>query len=228
MQLGLGDCSVDAAWIEALRAEFDKEYFRSLARFVKAERASKAVYPPVSQVFRAFAETGLQEVRVVILGQDPYHGPHQAHGLAFSVPSDVALPPSLKNIFKEISSDLLCPVRKQGDLSDWARQGVFLLNTTLTVTQGQPNSHAGKGWDLFTNAVIKVLAKERTGLVFLLWGAHAQSKAEFIDGKKHLVIKTSHPSPLGAAKTSSPFLGSKQFSRANAYLKSQGKEEVKW
>jgi len=220
--------SMHESWRMVLGADMAKPYFGTLAAFVLAERRNKNVFPPAAQTFRVFAETPLHGVKVVVLGQDPYHGPGQAHGLAFSVNAGVQCPPSLRNIFKELHDDVGGPLRKNPDLSDWARQGVLLLNTTLTVASGQPLSHAGKGWDAFTDGVIRHVARQRTHVVFLLWGAHAHAKAELIDASKHLIIKTSHPSPLGAAKTSSPFLGSKQFSRANAYLKANGVEPIIW
>ena len=211
------------SWKLALAEEFKQPYFRQLSDFVAQERTTKVVYPPAGQVLRAFAVTPLDQVRVVILGQDPYHGPGQAHGLAFSVPPGVALPPSLRNVYAELRADLgACP--ETGDLTRWAEQGVLLLNTTLTVRQGEPASHQGQGWEQFTNAVIKILNAREKPMVFLLWGRFAQTKAAFIDTSRHVVLMAAHPSPLSATG----FFGSKPFSKANVALVETGQEPVVW
>ncbi len=216
---------IESSWHERLKNEFEKPYFVQLTDFVKSEYASSVVYPPGNLIFNAFDSLPFDQVKVVILGQDPYHEPGQAHGLCFSVRDGVRFPPSLVNIFKEIQSDLNKPVPLSGDLSRWARQGVLLLNATLTVRAHQAGSHQNKGWETFTDAVIHTLAEQREGIVFILWGAYAQRKGSFIDERKHLVLKSPHPSPLSAHRG---FFGNHHFSRANVFLKAQGVSPVEW
>lgn len=213
---------MEASWKEKLESEFQKEYFADLMAFVDAEYAKGNVYPACEHIFRAFEHTPFDKVRVVILGQDPYHGKNQAVGLSFSVSEGTTIPPSLRNIFKEVESNLgVLPMSTNGDLSRWARQGVLLLNATLTVSGGTPGSHQNKGWEQFTDAVIQKLSEEREHLVFMLWGNYARSKGAHIDRTKHLVLESTHPSPFSAHNG---FLGSKPFSRANEYLQ----EEIDW
>lgn len=217
---------IERSWKEKLTSEFDKPYFKELATFVKDEYVSGTVYPSPKAIFRAFELTPFDEVKVVILGQDPYHGPRQATGLSFGVEESMQLPPSLQNIFKELESDLGKPLEnRNGDLSRWAKQGVLLLNATLTVRARSANSHQGKGWEKFTDAVIQALSDEREHIVFILWGNYAKAKGAHIDRSKHLVIESTHPSPLAA---SGGFFGSKPFSRANEYLVAHGKEAIEW
>lgn len=211
--------------MDVLRTEFRKKYFRSLVDFLKVEREDKVIYPPCGEIYSAFNYCPLSQLKVVILGQDPYHGPDQAHGLAFSIVSHETFPPSLRNIFKELQSDLGCPMPEYGSLEKWARQGVFLLNSCLTVEQGKPASHSGMGWEIFTDAVIRTVSKEKNNVVFILWGKFAESKAVFLDTSKHYVLKSSHPSPLSAHRG---FLGSKPFSKTNEYLVGQGIEPIDW
>ena len=213
------------SWKSRLSCQFNAPYFQELVAFVKKEYASGAVYPPGKDIFRAFDVCSFEKTRVVILGQDPYHGPGQANGLCFSVFDGVPFPPSLLNIFKEIKNDLGKSIPPSGDLGRWAEQGVLLLNATLTVRAKLAGSHQKKGWEQFTDAVIHQLAEEKEHLVFMLWGAYAQKKGQFIDQKKHLVLKAVHPSPLSAHRG---FLGCKHFSKANAYLASVGKEPIQW
>ena len=215
---------VDESWRPFVRRESEKEYFRELSRFVDGERAAHQVYPADADVFRAFRMTPFGRAKVVILGQDPYHGEGQAHGLSFSVPSGIQKPPSLENIFKELSSDRGCAVPSDGDLSFWAAQGIFLLNTILTVRAGEPASHRGRGWDIFTDAVISELSEKKDFLVFILWGAHAQKKACLID-TRHRIISSAHPSPLSAYRG---FFGSRPFSAVNDALSEKGIEPVSW
>ncbi len=213
-------------WTEAIGSEKQKPYFMELLARIKAARQHVTVYPPESDVFNAFRYTEFGDVKVVILGQDPYHGSGQAHGLAFSVRDDVAIPPSLKNIYKELQNDIEgFQIPMNGYLKPWADQGVLLLNTVLTVEAGQANSHASWGWEQFTDQVIKALNMHREGLVFLLWGSHAQKKGAFIDTSKHLVLKSAHPSPLSAHRG---FLGNRHFSTTNAYLVAKGKKPIDW
>lgn len=212
--------------MKVLENEFNEEYFVKLAEFVKAEYKSSTVYPPPRFIFHAFDLTPFDKVKVIILGQDPYHGPNQANGLAFAVNKEVQLPPSLVNIYKEIESDLgKKTVNKAGDLENWAKQGVLLLNATLTVRAATAGSHQKKGWEEFTDAVIKILSEQKEHLVFILWGNYAQKKGSVIDEAKHLVIKSAHPSPLSAHNG---FFGSKPFSQANAYLILNGEEPIEW
>lgn len=216
---------IEDSWKQRLQGEFDKPYFENLTRYVRSEYAVGAVYPPGAQMFAAFDACPFDKVRVVILGQDPYHEPGQAHGLCFSVNDGVAFPPSLVNIFKEIADDLGKPVPTSGNLMRWAKQGVLLLNATLTVRAHQAGSHQNKGWETFTDAVIHRLAEEREHIVFILWGSYAQRKGAFIDRNRHLVLQSPHPSPLSAYRG---FFGNKHFSRANAYLQQNGYEPIDW
>lgn len=220
------DVKIEPSWKKALAAEFDQEYFRNLTDFVKSEYLKTAVYPPPKFIFHAFELTPFDKVKVVILGQDPYHGPRQAHGLAFSVNRDIQLPPSLQNIYKEIQTDLgRKTANTSGSLEPWATQGVLLLNATLTVRAHQAGSHQHKGWEQFTDAVIKVLSDQKEHLVFILWGAYAQRKGAIIDQTKHLVIRSAHPSPLSAYNG---FFGSKPFSKTNAYLEAHNEKPIDW
>lgn len=213
-----------ATWKQFFDQEFQKPYFKDLNEFLNKQLKSKTVFPPTDQVYAAFKKTPLKNVKVVILGQDPYHGPGQAHGLSFSVPKGIPLPPSLKNIFQELESDVGSK-HENGDLSHWAEQGVLLLNSVLTVNSGQAASHQKKGWETFTDEVIKIVNDNCDHVVFILWGSYAQKKAEFVDKKKHLVLTSVHPSPLSVYRG---FFGSKPFSKANAWLKSKGLKPIKW
>jgi uracil-DNA glycosylase len=220
------DPRIEESWKRELDAEFQKTYFRELKAFLLREKsAGERFYPPGSLIFNAFDSTPFKAVRVVILGQDPYHGPGQAHGLSFSVPPGVALPPSLVNIFKELGSDLGVGTPSHGCLEKWARQGVLLLNATLTVRAHQAGSHQKRGWEEFTDAAIRALAERREGLVFVLWGRYARSKAPMIDRNRHLVLEAPHPSPLSA---SNGFFGCRHFSRINAWLRDRGQSEIDW
>ncbi len=216
---------IEESWKLALEDEFNKEYFRNLVEFLREERKKHVIYPAGKNIFAAFNNTPLPAVRVVLLGQDPYHGPGQAHGLCFSVPDGVPFPPSLKNIFKELHNDLGIPVPFSGNLTKWARQGVFLLNATLTVRQHQAGSHQGKGWEIFTDEVIKTISDLRSGVVFLLWGSYAQKKEPLIDTSKHYVLKAPHPSPLSANRG---FFGCKHFSKTNEILTKNGLPPIDW
>lgn len=216
---------LERSWKVLLEQEFGQEYFKELTDFVKQEYQTKAVYPPPALIFHALDTCPVDQVKVVILGQDPYHGKGQAHGLSFSVQKGMRQPPSLQNMMKELKSDLGINSPAHGDLSEWAKQGVLLLNATLTVEAGKAGSHQGKGWEQFTDAVIKALAEHREHLVFILWGKYAQQKEVLIDTSKHLVIKSAHPSPYSA---SSGFFGSKPFSKTNAYLRQHGIEPIRW
>jgi uracil-DNA glycosylase len=220
------EVAIESSWKTILADEFEKPYFKELAAFVKEEYLQGAVYPHPKNIFSAFDLTPFNEVKVVILGQDPYHGAHQAHGLSFSVTEGVRNPPSLQNIFKEIESDMgVRPNVENGDLSRWAKQGVLLLNATLTVRASTPGSHQGKGWEQFTDAVIKALSDKREHLVFILWGNYAKAKGAHIDRTRHLVIESPHPSPFSAHNG---FFGSKPFSKTNAYLKEHGQSPISW
>ncbi len=212
-------------WNPILRGEFDKPYWRDLQQFVSVERQRHVVYPPHTDVFAALHLTPYATTRVLILGQDPYHGPRQAHGLCFSVPDGVAVPPSLANIHRELADDLGVPVPRQGSLESWARQGVLLLNATLTVRAGQAGSHQGKGWEIFTDEVITAVDAKPDHVVFILWGGYARKKRTLIDASRHTIIESPHPSPLSAHNG---FFGSKPFSRANAALQEAGREPVDW
>ena len=219
------DVKIEASWKTKLDTEFQKPYFENLAEFVRGEYQQTRIYPPGSQIFAAFDACPFEDVKVVILGQDPYHGPGQANGLCFSVSPRVPLPPSLQNIYKELQSDLGVAPPATGDLERWARQGALLLNATLTVRRGQAGSHQGKGWEEFTDAVIRILSEQRERLVFILWGAYAQRKGAVIDRTRHHVIESPHPSPLSAHRG---FFGSRPFSRANAFLEKEGREPIEW
>ncbi len=216
---------IEESWRLAFLGEFEKEYFSSLTAFVCDEYMKGQVYPHPKEVFRAFELCPFTKVKVVLLGQDPYHGAGQAHGLCFSVPEGVRIPPSLQNIFQELKDDLGTNSPQTGNLERWAHQGVLLLNAILTVRSGAPGSHQGKGWETFTDHAIRALSYERIGLVFLLWGNYARAKRTLIDPSKHLVLEAAHPSPYSAR---SGFFGCKHFSRANEYLASQGTEPILW
>lgn len=214
------------SWLSRLQGQFDQQYMQQLREFLVTRKQHRAViYPPGSQIFNALNSTPFDQVRVVILGQDPYHGPGQAHGLCFSVLPGVRIPPSLANIYREIQSDLDITSPAHGNLQSWANQGVLLLNAVLTVERGQAGSHQGKGWETFTDAVVQLLTDGREGVVFMLWGSYAQKKGAVIDRSKHLVLQASHPSPLSAHRG---FLGCKHFSRANDYLLRQQVEPIDW
>lgn len=213
-------------WKSLLQDEFSKPYMETLKAFLIAEKkAGKVIYPPSSEIFNAFNITGLENVKVVILGQDPYHGPAQAHGLSFSVKSGIKPPPSLQNIFKELSTDIGCAIPSHGDLSAWAHQGVLLLNSVLTVEANSAASHQGKGWELFTDFIIQKLQEVKPHLVFILWGKFAQSKAPLIDAEKHLILKAAHPSPFSAFQG---FFGCKHFSKTNEFLNSHQLGAINW
>lgn len=219
------DVKIEPVWKEKLRDEFDLDYFKNLIEFVRSEYVSHTVYPPGREIFAAFDSCSFDDVRVVIIGQDPYHGPGQANGLCFSVREGVRMPPSLQNIFKEIQRDLNKPFPPHGDLRRWAEQGVLLLNATLTVRASEAGSHQNKGWEMFTDAVIRKLSDEKENLVFLLWGAYAQKKGEIIDRSKHLVLMSAHPSPFSADRG---FFGNQHFSKTNEFLQSKGLKTVDW
>ncbi len=219
------EVQIDQSWKEVLQEEFGKDYFAKLAGFVKGEYTHGIVYPPPKDIFRAFNLCPFNKVKVVILGQDPYHGPGQANGLCFAVGQGVTLPPSLQNIFKEIESDIGPLKNKTGDLERWAKQGVLLLNATLTVRARQPGSHQAKGWEAFTDAVVRVLSEKREHLVFMLWGNYAKQKGAHIDRTKHLVLQSAHPSPFSAY---SGFFGSKPFSKTNEYLAEHDEQPIDW
>ena len=219
------DVRIEESWKQRLAPEFEKDYFIKLTEFVRSEYSRTTIYPPAKLIFNAFDQCPFDATKVVIIGQDPYHGPGQAHGLCFSVAEGVPNPPSLQNIFKEILSDLGKPLPPHGDLTRWARQGVLLLNATLTVQAHQAGSHQRKGWEEFTDAAIRSLAEEREHIVFILWGAYAQKKGAFIDRNKHLVLTSAHPSPLSAYNG---FFGNKHFSRANEYLSAHGIATIDW
>jgi len=216
---------IEESWKSHLEPEFEKDYFNRLTEFVRNEYMTQPIYPPGKLIFNAFNLCPFDKVKVVIIGQDPYHGPGQAHGLCFSVNDGVRFPPSLLNIFKEIKEDIGTPPPTTGNLTRWAEQGVLLLNATLTVRAHQAGSHQNKGWEAFTDAAIRELANNRENLVFILWGSYAQKKGSFIDRNKHLVLSSAHPSPLSAHNG---FFGNKHFSRTNEYLKAHGKSEINW
>lgn len=217
---------IDPSWYEVLRPQFEAPYFAQLKEFLVQERSQHTCYPPGGKIFAAFDRTPFDRVRVVILGQDPYHEPGQAMGLCFSVPQGVAVPPSLKNIIAEINSDLGTALPATGgDLTAWADQGVLLLNATLTVRQGQANSHSNHGWEQFTDAIISIVNANCAHAVFLLWGSYAQKKAALIDASRHLVLQSVHPSPLSAHRG---FFGNHQFTKANTFLRSHGQKEITW
>jgi uracil-DNA glycosylase len=216
---------IEEGWKEVLMEEFQSPYFSALKEFLVEEKKRYTIYPPGKLIFSAFQHTPFDRVKVVILGQDPYHGKGQAHGLCFSVPHGIPQPPSLVNIFKELSSDLEVPIPSHGNLESWAEQGVLLINATLTVREGQAGSHQKRGWETFTNKVIEKVSELKTGVVFLLWGRYAQAKEILVDGSKHLVLKAAHPSPLSAYNG---FFGCRHFSLTNEYLKKQGQEGIDW
>ncbi|MGM0573736.1 MAG: uracil-DNA glycosylase [Bacteroidota bacterium] len=216
---------IEASWLEVLQPEFSAPYFKALKSFLLEEKEKHPVYPPGPRIFAAFNNTPFYDVKVVILGQDPYHGPGQANGLCFSVNKGVSKPPSLLNIFKEIKDDCGLPIPENGDLGLWARQGVLLLNATLTVRARNAGSHQNRGWEDFTNAAIRTLSEKREGLVFMLWGSYAQAKTSMIDTTKHHILKAPHPSPLSASRG---FFGCRHFSKTNKLLQEQGKDPVDW
>jgi len=217
---------IESTWLVLLSDEFEADYFSTLRDFLVVERTSETVYPPDKQVFDAFKYTPVEKVKVVILGQDPYHGPNQAHGLCFSVNDGIKIPPSLRNIFKELNSDIGMKEPASGNLTKWASQGVLMINSTMTVRSKNAGSHQGKGWEQFTDAVIQKLSNKREKLVFLLWGKHAQNKSSLINSENgHLILKAPHPSPLSAY---TGFFGCKHFSKANNFLRKKGVETVDW
>ncbi|WP_295151328.1 uracil-DNA glycosylase [uncultured Campylobacter sp.] len=224
MQINLDDVRIESGWKEALREEFLSEYFAKIKENLLAAKAREIVYPPGNLIFNAFNLTPFERVRAVILGQDPYHGAHQAMGLSFSVPRGVRIPPSLVNIYKEIKSDLGISEPASGDLSYWAKQGVLLLNASLSVGANRANSHSGFGWQIFTDAVIKILSARRQSLVFMLWGNFAKAKSALIDAQRHLILTAAHPSPLAGGA----FFGCRHFSRCNEYLRAHGLGEIDW
>ena len=219
------DIKIEKSWKKVLSDEFEKPYFKNLSHFVKDEYSKHSVYPNPKDIFRAFDTCPFEKVKVVILGQDPYHGLKQANGLCFAVSGDISIPPSLQNVFKEIKSDINVTSQKNGDLTRWAKQGVLLLNATLTVRANTPGSHQGKGWEEFTDAVIKKLSDEKENIVFILWGNYAKQKGKVIDRSKHLVLESAHPSPFSAYNG---FFGCKHFSKVNKYLKEKGLGEIEW
>ena len=216
---------IEESWYNLLKNEFDKEYFFKIRSFVKKSYKNKKVFPPPSLIFNAFNLTPIEKVKVVIIGQDPYHGEGQAHGLSFSVPKGVKIPPSLLNIYKELKEDINKEIPQNGFLENWAKQGVLLLNTVLTVEEGKANSHKNIGWEKFTESVIELLSENRKNIVFLLWGSYAHKKEEFIDKKNNLILKAPHPSPLSAY---TGFFGSKHFSKTNNFLKKNNIKEILW
>lgn len=221
----MSDVKIEAGWKAALSVEFEQPYFKAIAGFLRSEKAAgKVIYPPGSLIFNAFDSTPFDQVKVVILGQDPYHNPGEAMGLCFSVPRGVRVPPSLINIYKELEADVGIPAPGHGDLSGWTREGVFLLNAMLTVEHNRPQSHQNIGWQTFTDAVIHTLSERREGLVFMLWGNFARKKKSLIDTERHLVLESAHPSPLAG----NAFSGCRHFSKANTYLSSKGMTPVNW
>ena len=221
----MSNIKIEAGWTAALAAEFEQPYFEAIAAFLRSEKAAgKVIYPPGSLIFNAFDSTPFDQVKVVILGQDPYHNPGEAMGLCFSVPRGVKVPPSLLNIYKELKADVGVSAPGHGDLSAWTRQGVFLLNAMLTVERNRPQSHQNIGWQTFTDAVIRTLSERREGLVFMLWGNFARKKKALIDAERHLILESAHPSPLAG----NAFSGCRHFSKANAYLESKGMAPVDW
>ncbi|MCK9640140.1 MAG: uracil-DNA glycosylase [Prolixibacteraceae bacterium] len=219
------EVKIEESWKSRLSNEFEKPYFHELTDFVRQEYTTKQIFPPGRLIFHAFEQSPFEKTKVVILGQDPYHGTGQAHGLCFSVPEGIELPPSLQNIFKEIGEDLGIPAPSIGNLDRWASQGVLLLNATLTVQANRAGSHQNKGWEIFTDRVIRLLAEEKEHLVFILWGSFAQKKGEFIDRSRHLVLSSPHPSPLSSYRG---FFGNKHFSKTNTYLEKHGIEPIRW
>jgi uracil-DNA glycosylase len=219
------EVEIETEWRSLLKEEFSKDYFVSLWAFVKEEYRTGTIYPPADKIFSAFNFCSPANCKVVIIGQDPYHGSNQANGLCFSVADGIKVPPSLRNIFKELQSDLNLPAPNTGNLESWAKQGVFLLNATLTVGAGEAGSHQKRGWETFTDSVISALSRNSEGVVFMLWGAYAQKKEVQIDANKHLILRAAHPSPLSAYNG---FFGCRHFSKANNYLAVKGREEVNW
>lgn len=218
------DPQIHESWKIRLADEFKKDYFLALKEFLVEERKQHVIYPPGKLIFSAFNFTPFEDVKVVILGQDPYHGPGQANGFCFSVNDGVRFPPSLANIFKEVKTDFGCEIPMSGNLEDWAKQGVFLLNATLTVRQNTPGSHQNKGWEQFTDSVIKTISEDKDKVVFMLWGNYAKAKVPLIDASKHLILQAAHPSPLARGA----YFGSKHFSQANTYLINNGKDAINW
>lgn len=221
----MADVKIHPSWLEILKEEFSKEYFKKLTKFIKQEYSSTKIYPEGKNIFRAFELCPFDQVKVVILGQDPYHGPQQANGLSFSVNEGIPLPPSLQNIYKEIEQDTGAKMPKTGNLDNWARQGILLLNATLTVRANQAGSHQKQGWEEFTDAVIQAISDKKTHIVFLLWGKYAQQKGEIIDAAKHKVLKSAHPSPFSAYYG---FFGNKHFSQTNKYLEEYKEKPIEW
>lgn len=219
------EVKIQKDWKVLLKDEFEKEYFHDLVKFLKIEYLNKTIYPKGKNIFKAFEFTPPQDVKVVILGQDPYHGVGQAHGLSFSVPEGIAIPPSLRNIYKEIKDDLNKEIPTTGNLENWAKQGVLLLNATLTVEASKAGSHQNKGWETFTDAVIKQLSENYKNIVFMLWGNYAKNKGQIISNENHLILQAAHPSPFAAHRG---FFGCKHFSKANDYLKTQNKSPIEW
>ncbi len=219
------DVKIEQSWKELLKDEFEKDYFKTLANFVRQEYKTKTIYPPGKDIFKAFDLCPVDNVKVIIIGQDPYHGKGQAHGLCFSVKDGIKIPPSLRNIYKELNDDTGKWIPETGNIEHWAKQGVLMLNATLTVRAGQAGSHQGKGWETFTDAVIKKISEKKSNLVFILWGAYAQKKGQVINPEKHYILKSAHPSPFSAHNG---FFGNRHFSKTNKFLKSKGFEEIKW
>ncbi|MGV0924662.1 uracil-DNA glycosylase [Empedobacter tilapiae] len=219
------DVKLDTSWKEVLKNEFEKDYFKTLTDFVRNEYKTKTIYPPASKIFSAFDNTSFDDVKIVLIGQDPYHGVGQANGLSFSVADGMKLPPSLRNIYKELNEDLGIEISTSGNLEPWAKQGVLMLNATLTVEASNAGSHQNKGWEEFTDAVIEALSNQKENLVFILWGAYAQKKGAKINRSKHFVIESAHPSPFAAHRG---FFGSKPFSKTNSFLKSKNLKEIDW
>lgn len=219
------EVKIASDWKELLREEFDKPYFETLTHFVREEYAAHRIYPRGSNIFRAFDKCPFEQLKVVIIGQDPYHGPGQANGLCFSVGDGVPFPPSLRNIFQEVASDTGTPIPTSGNLDRWAEQGVLLLNAVLTVREHEAASHAGRGWEQFTDAVVRAIATRKEGIVYLLWGSYAQKKGAIADPTRNCILKAVHPSPLSVYRG---FFGCRHFSRANEYLLSQGKTPINW
>lgn len=219
------DVKIAADWKELLQPEFEQPYFEQLTGFVRREYASQRIYPAGKNIFRAFDKCPFEQLKVVIIGQDPYHGPGQANGLCFSVADGVEFPPSLQNIFKEVTDDTGAPLPASGDLDRWAEQGVLLLNAVLTVRAHQAASHAGHGWERFTDAVVRAISERRTGIVYMLWGSYAQKKGLIVNPERNCILKSVHPSPLSAYRG---FFGCRHFSKANEYLLSLGREPIRW
>lgn len=216
----------DEKWLEILHREAQKDYFRNLTAFIEKEYAEQTIYPPKNELFSAFTQTPFEAIKVVILGQDPYHGKGQANGLAFSVSSSAKIPPSLRNIFKELETDVQKTIPTSGDLLSWAQQGVFLLNDVLSVREASAGSHKNQGWEIFTQTIVQEISTEKEHVVFLLWGNHAQKKEKLIDASKHLILKSGHPSPMSANQ--GKWFGNQHFSQTNTYLEKHQKEKINW